>query len=143
MNDDFRRTLQKRLEFFNGKSTFAVGSACQSTLTFTDDRYPGPEADAAASAQKKLDDVKVRGGCSISECYFTPEAALFPTQDIMVQNIEMVLERGEKLDLLVDKTNKLQLESFKFQNTSKQLRQAMFWKKVRTSSGFAAGGYGC
>ena len=49
----------------------------------------------------------------------------------MVQNIEMVLERGEKLELLVDKSEQLQLDSFRFQKSSKKLRQAMFWKKVK------------
>ena len=61
---------------------------------------------------KKLDDVK----------------------NVMVQNIEMVLERGEKLELLVDKSEQLQLDSFRFQKSSKKLRQAMFWKKVRFPS---------
>ena len=43
----------------------------------------------------------------------------------------MVLERGEKLELLVDKSEQLQLDSFRFQKSSKKLRQAMFWKKVK------------
>merc|ERR1712157_659813 len=71
--------------------------------------YNGPEADQFATVHKKLDDVK----------------------NVMVQNIEMVLERGEKLELLVDKSEQLQLDSFRFQKSSKKLRQAMFWKKVK------------
>jgi|TARA_B100000475_G_scaffold57466_1_gene39835 vesicle-associated membrane protein 7 len=85
-NEDFGRTIQKQLEFYNG-----------------------PQADQFATVHKKLDDVK----------------------NVMVQNIEMVLERGEKLELLVDKSEQLQLDSFRFQKSSKKLRQAMFWKKVK------------
>ena len=48
----------------------------------------------------------------------------------MVQNIEMVLERGEKLELLVDKSSGCP-DSFKFKKSSEKLRQAMFWKKVK------------
>lgn len=73
------------------------------------DFFNGPQADQFSSVQKKLDDVK----------------------NVMVQNIEMVLERGEKLELLVDKSEQLQLDSFKFQKSSKKLREAMFWKKVK------------
>merc|ERR1712023_578735 len=63
------------------------------------DFYNGPQAGQFSSVQKKLDDVK----------------------GVMVQNIEMVLERGEKLHL----------DSFKFKKSSEKLRQAMFWKKVK------------
>ena len=43
----------------------------------------------------------------------------------------MRVERGEKLELLVDKSEQLQLDAFRFQKSSKQLRNAMFWKKVK------------
>jgi vesicle-associated membrane protein 7 len=49
----------------------------------------------------------------------------------MVQNIEMVLERGEKLELLVDKTEQLQSQAFKFEKSSKELKMAMFWRRVK------------
>jgi vesicle-associated membrane protein 7 len=86
MNEDFGRTLQKQIDFYNG-----------------------PSADTFAQVNSKLDDVK----------------------NVMVQNIEMVLERGEKLELLVDKTDKLQNQAFKFEKSSKKLKNAMFWKRVK------------
>ncbi len=86
MSDDFGRTMQKQMDFFNGSS-----------------------ADSFAAVNSKLDDVK----------------------NVMVQNIEMVLERGEKLELLVDKTDKLQSEAFKFQKSSKQLKMAMYWRRIK------------
>jgi vesicle-associated membrane protein 7 len=49
----------------------------------------------------------------------------------MVQNIEMVLERGEKLELLVDKTEKLQAQAFQFSRAAKELKTVMFWRKVK------------
>jgi len=86
MSDDFGRTMQKQMDFFNGSS-----------------------ADTFAQVNSKLDDVK----------------------NVMVQNIEMVLERGEKLELLVDKTDKLNSEAFKFQKSSKQLKNAMLWRRFQ------------
>ncbi len=48
---------------------------------------------------------------------------------------QMVLERGEKLELLVDKTDQLQTQAFQFQRTSRKLKDAMWWKKVRARFG--------
>jgi len=86
MNEEFGRTLQGQMEYFNG-----------------------PNGDSLGTVQGKLEDVK----------------------NVMVQNIEMVLERGEKLELLVDKTDALQSQAFQFNKSSKKLRQAMFWKKMK------------
>jgi vesicle-associated membrane protein 7 len=53
-------------------------------------------------------------------------------KDVMVQNIEKVLERGEKIELLVDKTDRLNQQAFRFESSSRKLRQAMWWKSVRS-----------
>ena len=50
---------------------------------------------------------------------------------IMVQNIEKVLERGEKIELLVDKTDRLNQQAFRFQSSSRTLHRAMYWRKMR------------
>mmetsp|Transcript_63889 Transcript_63889/g.76795 ORF Transcript_63889/g.76795 Transcript_63889/m.76795 type:complete len:221 (+) Transcript_63889:153-815(+) len=52
-------------------------------------------------------------------------------RDVMVQNIEKVLERGEKIELLVDKTDRLNQQAFKFESSSRTLRRAVWWKKAR------------
>mmetsp|Transcript_15699 Transcript_15699/g.63222 ORF Transcript_15699/g.63222 Transcript_15699/m.63222 type:complete len:225 (+) Transcript_15699:257-931(+) len=71
--------------------------------------FNSPSADSLAQVHTKLDAVK----------------------DVMVQNIEMVLERGEKLELLVDKTDQLNATAFTFEKSSRKLKEAMFWKKVK------------
>lgn len=53
-------------------------------------------------------------------------------KDVMVQNIEKVLERGEKIELLVDKTDRLNQQAFRFESTSRNLRRTLWWKKLRT-----------
>eukprot|EP01120_Amphizonella_sp_Union-15-10_P014660 TRINITY_DN719_c0_g4_i1.p1 TRINITY_DN719_c0_g4~~TRINITY_DN719_c0_g4_i1.p1 ORF type:complete len:281 (-),score=41.67 TRINITY_DN719_c0_g4_i1:125-967(-) len=52
-------------------------------------------------------------------------------KDIMVTNIEKVLERGEKIEILVDKTEELNRESLNFKKKSTQLKRAMWWKNVK------------
>lgn len=50
---------------------------------------------------------------------------------VMVQNIEKVLERGEKIELLVDKTDRLNQQAFRFESSSRNLRRTMHWRKMR------------
>lgn len=42
-----------------------------------------------------------------------------------------VLERGERIELLVDKTDHLQSESFAFKREARHLRQRMWWQNAR------------
>jgi vesicle-associated membrane protein 7 len=52
-------------------------------------------------------------------------------KNVMVQNIEQVLDRGEKIELLVDKTENLRTSSFMFELSGRNLRRAMYWRKMR------------
>jgi vesicle-associated membrane protein 7 len=51
-------------------------------------------------------------------------------RDIMGQNIERVMERGERIEILVDKTDSLQQNSLSFRQRSTELRRQMWWKNV-------------
>ena len=53
---------------------------------------------------------------------------------VMVENVEKVLERGEKFELLVDKTDRLARQAFRFESSSRELKSAMFWRKVKMYS---------
>ncbi|PWW80001.1 synaptobrevin-domain-containing protein [Tuber magnatum] len=50
---------------------------------------------------------------------------------IMTENIERVLERGERIDLLVDKTAGLQTGAMEFRVRSRGLRRRMWWKNTK------------
>ena len=41
----------------------------------------------------------------------------------MIDNIEKVLDRGEKLTLLVEKADSLQMNALKFKKTTKKVRK--------------------
>jgi vesicle-associated membrane protein 7 len=69
----------------------------------------GENEDVVAKAQREID--SVRG--------------------IMTENIERVLERGERIDLLVDKTQGLQSGSREFRMRSRGLRRRMWWKNTK------------
>eukprot|EP00547_Thalassionema_nitzschioides_P003971 CAMPEP_0194203462 /NCGR_PEP_ID=MMETSP0156-20130528/3228_1 /TAXON_ID=33649 /ORGANISM="Thalassionema nitzschioides, Strain L26-B" /LENGTH=226 /DNA_ID=CAMNT_0038929215 /DNA_START=25 /DNA_END=705 /DNA_ORIENTATION=- len=59
------------------------------------------------------------------------KAQIEEVKGVMVQNIEKVLERGEKIELLVDKTDRLNQQAFKFESSSRTLRRSLWWKKMR------------
>ena len=52
--------------------------------------------------------------------------------DVMRQNIEAVVGRGEHLELLVDKSEGFSTNARAFQKQSKDMRSAMWWKNAKT-----------
>ncbi|XP_025087433.1 vesicle-associated membrane protein 7-like [Pomacea canaliculata] len=50
---------------------------------------------------------------------------------IMVRNIDQIAERGERLELLVDKTEDLSAHSVTFKKTSRGLARSLWWKNIK------------
>ncbi|UYV82376.1 hypothetical protein LAZ67_21001865 [Cordylochernes scorpioides] len=50
---------------------------------------------------------------------------------IMTQNIEKVMERGDRLEVLIDKTEDLEQSSSQFQTSSKRLRRKMCYQNIK------------
>ncbi|KAI6247765.1 Vesicle-associated membrane protein [Erysiphe necator] len=50
---------------------------------------------------------------------------------IMSQNIDSLLERGERIDLLIDKTDRLGGTAHDFRIRSRGLRRRMWWKNIK------------
>lgn len=69
----------------------------------------GGKDDAISNVQREIDDVR----------------------GIMTRNIEGLLERGERIDLLVDKTDRLGGSAREFRVRSRGLKRQMWWKNVK------------
>jgi len=52
-------------------------------------------------------------------------------KNVMIKNIDKVLERGEKIELLVDKTEVLDQHAFKFKKQARILKNTMWWKNAK------------
>ncbi|KAJ2157213.1 hypothetical protein GGF46_004658 [Coemansia sp. RSA 552] len=52
-------------------------------------------------------------------------------KDVMVQNIERVLERGDRIDILVDKSNTLNNAAFAFRKRSTALKRKYWWRNQK------------
>ncbi|KAI8912633.1 synaptobrevin-domain-containing protein [Gorgonomyces haynaldii] len=61
-----------------------------------------------------------------SDSFQTVQTQVDQVKDIMVNNIEKILERGERIDMLVDKTGQLSQQSDQFKKRSTALRRAMY-----------------
>lgn len=59
------------------------------------------------------------------------ERGVSETKQILSQNIDKLTDRGEKLHLLVDKTDHLCETSISFKTTSRDLARKFFFKKLK------------
>lgn len=61
----------------------------------------------------------------------TAQREIEGVREIMTENIERVLERGERIDLLVDQTDRLGTTARDFRVRSRGLRRRMWWKNIK------------
>ncbi|KAI9511976.1 vesicle-associated membrane protein [Russula earlei] len=59
------------------------------------------------------------------------QAELAQVKDIMVQNVEQILSRGERIELLVDKTDTMASQATAFRRGARTVRRQMWWKNKR------------
>lgn len=52
-------------------------------------------------------------------------------RNVMIENIDKVLDRGDRLELLVDKTANMQGNTFRFRKQARRFRSAMWWRNVK------------
>lgn len=50
---------------------------------------------------------------------------------VMINNIELILQRGEKIDNLHDKAQELEQQSTSFYKNSQSLKRRMFWRNMK------------
>ncbi|KZT25974.1 vesicle-associated membrane protein [Neolentinus lepideus HHB14362 ss-1] len=56
---------------------------------------------------------------------------LAQVKNIMVQNVEQILSRGERIELLVDKTDNMAQQSTAFRRGARTVRRQMWWKNTK------------
>jgi len=102
----------------------------------------------AAPSSSSLDDVPAYGlqgsfGPTIAALVHTYNTAppvdelaraqteLNHVKDIMVQNVEQILSRGERIELLVDKTDVMAGQATAFRRGARSVRRQMWWKNKK------------
>ncbi len=97
---------------------------------------PRPTRSTASRCQALRRGCVLRGDRDIAplHCGLLPlvplllQGELVEVKNIMIENIEKVLERGEKLDLLVDKTDSLQDTAATFRREARRLKRTLWWR---------------
>eukprot|EP00045_Choanoeca_perplexa_P002352 m.24039 g.24039 ORF g.24039 m.24039 type:complete len:218 (+) comp11468_c0_seq1:208-861(+) len=59
------------------------------------------------------------------------QAQVNEVKEVMVENIDKVLQRGDRIDLLVDKADALELEAGRFKKNATKLKKRMWWKDFK------------
>ncbi|KAL5697883.1 hypothetical protein ACHQM5_028987 [Ranunculus cassubicifolius] len=52
-------------------------------------------------------------------------------RNVMIENIDKVLERGDRLELLVDKTENMQNNTFRFRKQARRFKNTVWWRNVK------------
>jgi vesicle-associated membrane protein 7 len=88
----------------------------------------------AAAYNAQLKTLMVEYGTTKSgqeDAFKNVQSEIDNVRGIMTENIERVLERGERLDLLVDKTDRLGGSARDFRVRSRGLKRRMWWKNMK------------
>ena len=89
---------------------FAMNEEFSRVLQKQMDYFNGnPKEDALGRVQEQISEVK----------------------DVAMKNIEKVLQRGDKIELLVDKTDRMKNTAHKFHKSSRRLKNTMWWQNVK------------
>lgn len=74
---------------------------------------------------KSLENEHARSGLELTR------GELERTRGVMENNIEQVVERSERIGLLVDKTDRLQVLSNGFRGTAVKVKRSMWWQNIK------------
>eukprot|EP01018_Ginkgo_biloba_P012167 Gb_17236 [translate_table: standard] len=125
MNDEFSRVLHQQMEYFSSNPN-------ADTITRVGDDHQTPTKLPAfplvLEFGKKYLSVRTFPLDFLVEI---PKSFQFQVRTVMVENIEKILERGDRIELLVDKTSTIQDNSFHFKKQSRRLRQALWMKNAK------------
>lgn len=61
------------------------------------------------------------------------QAQVEDVKGVMTRNIEAVLDRGQKLEDLMDKSNDLEANASSFQRTTRRVHRKMWWRNTKTT----------
>ncbi|MBA0786099.1 hypothetical protein Gotri_025740, partial [Gossypium trilobum] len=124
MNDEFSRVLHQQMEFFSS-------SPSADTLN----RVRGEVGEASILHWLEFHFLLSFFLPWTCKCVYWLQIDLLfilsLIRSIMVENIEKILERGDRIELLVDKTATMQDGAFHFKKQSKRLRQALWMKNAK------------
>eukprot|EP00922_Rhytidocystis_sp_ex-Travisia-forbesii_P052377 GHVS01077694.1.p1 GENE.GHVS01077694.1~~GHVS01077694.1.p1 ORF type:complete len:243 (+),score=33.77 GHVS01077694.1:378-1106(+) len=118
----FLSGLCRRYRAFDDGSSFGVGGAARRTADIVQLVHELMKKEASCGGVQKIEKV---------------EKELEGVAQIMKLNIGKVIERGEQIECLVDKTQDLQDAALSFRHSSRHLRRQQWWRATKNYIGLA------
>ncbi|KAK7832611.1 vesicle-associated membrane protein 713 [Quercus suber] len=75
--------------------------------------------------------VKTYGRAILSAPAYAMNEEFSRVQSVMIDNIEKVLDRGDRLALLVDKTTSFQGSAVRFNRSSRRFKNTLWWRNAK------------
>eukprot|EP00928_Gymnodinium_smaydae_P084855 TRINITY_DN6812_c2_g2_i2.p1 TRINITY_DN6812_c2_g2~~TRINITY_DN6812_c2_g2_i2.p1 ORF type:complete len:229 (-),score=38.92 TRINITY_DN6812_c2_g2_i2:58-744(-) len=110
MQDSFRRRY--RLEQVEMALAYGMQSEFRPEMQALMEKYNSPDADRLTAMMAKVQTIN----------------------DTLMDSIDKILERQEKIDLLVNRSNQLSQSSVSFRRDAQTLRRVYWWRNARTLS---------
>ena len=124
--------LEKVKGIFSQKFAGSVG---ENANAHSLDRTFGPTLKKEMEETMALEQLSGGGGAQNGAVGNTKVASVqqqvSEVKEIMMDNIEKVLDRGEKIEVLVDKTEALRFQADNFHKQGRALRNRMWWNNLK------------
>jgi hypothetical protein len=112
-----------------------AGSVGENANAHSLDRTFGPTLKKEMEETMALEQLSGGGGAQNGAVGNTKVASVqqqvSEVKEIMMDNIEKVLDRGEKIEVLVDKTEALRFQADNFHKQGRALRNRMWWNNLK------------
>lgn len=108
-----------------------VGSNVETVLLGNNKKSSTPELD------KDLKDLLARAERGDNDVSGLARQEIEDVRTIMIENVERVLERGERINLLVSKTDRMNNQAVEFRKRTTQARRSMKWEVIKLKVIFA------
>merc|ERR1711964_284020 len=88
---------------------------------------PHPHTALSGTLKREMDNFNAGKGDKLQALQQDIESV----RGIMLENVDQLLDRGEKINVLVAETEQLNDQSEQFFTSSRDLKRAMWWKNVK------------
>lgn len=86
---------------------------------------------SAAGLDKDLQDLMDRADRGENDVSGLARQEIEQVKTIMIENVERVLERGERINLLVSKTDRMNSHAVEFRKRSQDVKRSMWWSNIK------------
>jgi hypothetical protein len=143
MNDDFSRVLSQRMDYYSNDPNADninrmrgeidqvrvvpyLSSICHQIILMALDRHIAIDMRAMHACMRHSLFTVLLSSPLLSSPLLLPQV-----RSVMLDNIDRVLERGDRLELLVDKTAAMEGNTMRFKRQARRFRNTVWWRNVK------------